>query len=220
MSKEDEPKSCSICLEPNDDLLIMPCCGSDSSSIRYCKPCIRALCVMDTSNKDTTGVCPICKKLFQIEFRITSLKRAETRGRCRMCCQGNKVIVSRDELCENCLLGQSHPFRYECDRCGGEQEIPHPMWRYQNTAVEFGSATWACHVRCGDYTHWRILSEDVGRVPASLIPESWESGEEVDAEAALAQVRDRIQREGGQWEFEEYMMLWSMLFLHMIVACI
>ena len=33
------------------------------------------------------------------------------------------------------------------------------MWRYQPSATEFGTVTWACHVGCGDYTTWRLRPE-------------------------------------------------------------
>jgi hypothetical protein len=93
-------------------------------------------------------------------------------------------------LCELCLLGSEYQFRYECERCHQVQSIPHPMWRYQPTAAAFGDTSWACHRRCGDYTHWRIVAEDVGRVPAQHAPEGWGM-----RETWLAAVRERRQQE-------------------------
>lgn len=58
------------------------------------------------------------------------------------------------------LLGLICISGYQCERCGGEQRILHPMWRYQRGPREFGSATWACHQGCSDYTKWRIVPED------------------------------------------------------------
>ena len=52
-------------------------------------------------------------------------------------------------------------------------EIPHPMWRYQPGPAEFGHASWACHVACGDYTKWRVLPSDLPLVPLADAPESW-----------------------------------------------
>ena len=43
-------------------------------------------------------------------------------------------------------------------RCHGFQRIPHPMWRYQHGPSAFSSDTWACHIRCGSFTHWRVAS--------------------------------------------------------------
>jgi hypothetical protein len=47
------------------------------------------------------------------------------------------------------------------------------MWRYQATPTEFGTCTWACHRGCGDYTYWRVLTADLGRVPTHDAPEGW-----------------------------------------------
>ena len=149
------------------------------------------MCAADNTPKDTVGICPICKKSFQMEFKVTGLKTFEVRGQCRMCCQGNKVIVSSDNLCENCLLGKAHPYRYICDRCGRTQVIPHPMWRYQSSPDQFGTATWACHQRCNDYTHWKIVSEDISKIPTTLLPDNWIPSQS-DTESSLAAVRDLI----------------------------
>jgi hypothetical protein len=53
------------------------------------------------------------------------------------------------------------------------QRIPHPMWRYQPSPTAHGAASWACHVGCHDYTNWRIVPDDVVRIPAQEVPESW-----------------------------------------------
>ena len=77
-------------------------------------------------------------------------------------------------ICDACWLGNQIALRYECQGCGGVQRIPHPMWRYQVDGPEaFGTTPWACHVRCGTYTRWRVISEDVARVPHGDAPESW-----------------------------------------------
>ena len=189
---EEETKCC-ICLDGSENLLIMPCCGTETSTIKYCGGCIKLMCDADDTQKGTVGVCPICKKSFEMEFKVTALKKFEVRGRCVMCCQGNKVIVSPDSLCENCLLGKAHPYKYTCDRCGKSQVIPHPMGRYQNSSDEFGSATWACHQKCGDYTHWKIVQEEIAKIPAALLPDTWRPVY-TDAESSLAEVREMIRK--------------------------
>eukprot|EP00117_Sycon_ciliatum_P010202 scpid97984/ scgid12194/ len=87
-------------------------------------------------------------------------------------CCGQPRPVVRDGFCQPCLEGMAMPMKYECDRCHREQRIPHPMWRYQGKADEFTGATWACHVGCGDYTHWKIVSADLLKIPGNG-PESW-----------------------------------------------
>jgi len=54
------------------------------------------------------------------------------------------------------------------------------MWRYQTSPSEFGSASWACHQRCGDYTNWRIVHDDVAKVPMQDRPQSWGDGEWIE----------------------------------------
>ena len=66
--------------------------------------------------------------------------------------------------------------------CGRFQQIPHPMWRYQSSPDAFGTASWACHGACCDYTRWRVV--DATRVPDDHAPESWGR-----AEAQLDRVR-------------------------------
>ena len=186
-------QTCCICLDIKESLFFMPCCGAESSSIKYCDGCIKLMCATEENIVGPVGGCPVCKKLFEMEFKVTGLKKFEVRGRCVMCCQGNKVLVSSDNLCENCLLGKAHPFKYICNRCGNSQVIPHPMWRYQNSPGEFGSASWACHQQCNDYTLWKIIAADIPKIPAALLPASWRPTYS-DAESSLAAIRDRIHK--------------------------
>jgi hypothetical protein len=67
------------------------------------------------------------------------------------------------------------------------------MWMYQNQPQEFGTATWACHVGCGDYTHWRIAQNDVMRVPAQHSPSTWGRREEW-----LANIREQRLQERNE----------------------
>ena len=65
------------------------------------------------------------------------------------------------------------------------------MWRYQeNGPTSYGSVTWACHQRCGDYKTWRIVPEDAEAVPPEHCPDSWGRREEW-----LARIREVRQLE-------------------------
>jgi hypothetical protein len=174
---ETERLTCAVCLDADPDLVPMPCCGRETSSTRFCKLCIETICRLAPGN---CGQCPTCRQTITIEEGAVVL--ATRRGRCRMCCQNNKVLPERN-LCEACLYGSMHKLRYECDRCRRTQRIPHPMWRYQADPDSFGSATWACHQRCGGYTHWRVTPADLPLVPMQDRPASW------GTEAWMEQVR-------------------------------
>lgn len=116
------------------------------------------------------GRCPSCRKYLSID-ESGAISVTEKQAQCRMCCQ-TKVIVD-EGMCDACSLGMRFRLRYECDRCHRVAQIPHPMWRYQASPAEFGSATWACHLGCDDYTHWRVIAEDAAKVPDFDCPESW-----------------------------------------------
>mmetsp|Transcript_28327 Transcript_28327/g.67365 ORF Transcript_28327/g.67365 Transcript_28327/m.67365 type:complete len:148 (+) Transcript_28327:844-1287(+) len=90
-----------------------------------------------------------------------------------MCCQLRALADLREGLCEKCLLGRRFPLRYECERCGRLQCIPHPMWQYQDSPGSFSGTTWACHQMCGDYTRWRVTPADAEHIPPELCPGSW-----------------------------------------------
>ncbi len=92
---------------------------------------------------------------------------------CRMCRQVREISDPARQLCDKCMYGETFSFAYECERCHKSQKIPHPMWLYQPAPDQFGSATWACHVGCGDYTHWRIMANDLTKVPLDHVPDSW-----------------------------------------------
>ena len=59
------------------------------------------------------------------------------------------------------------------------------MWRYQRTAIEYSTDTWACHRGCAGFTHWRILADDAARIPRQETPASWGSREEWLTEVRL-----------------------------------
>ena len=135
------------------------------------------------------GKCPKCRKTLAIKSGRVEV--VEPRGKCSMCCQGNKVIIERG-MCDACLFGSRYALSYECNRCHRKQRIPHPMWRYCTAPDAYSSATWACHQQCGGYTHWRVVPGDLPKVPAQDRPESWGDDE------WLREVRQRRQREREQ----------------------
>ena len=94
------------------------------------------------------------------------------RGTCRLCMQ-EKDLVDERSVCDACAYGARFPLRHECSVCAHVQRIPHPMWRYQASAEAFGNVAWACHGRCGDFTRWRVVAQDVRLVPPEDAPASW-----------------------------------------------
>ena len=162
----------------------LTCPHSDLGS--FCQRCIEIICEMADG---ALGKCPKCRKAVQVANGqvVVAVPR---RGKCRMCNQGNKAIVEAGQ-CDACLFGSRYVLGYECDRCHCTQRIPHPMWRYCASPDGFSTSTWACHQRCGDYTHWRVIPCDVPRVPAQDRPESWGTDEWLRA------VRERRQSEAS-----------------------
>jgi len=164
-AEKSRPTTCAVCLEEAPHAL-MPCCGKDGSTTGYCRRCIELIC----EHNQGVGRCPSCRKYIIIDS-TGKIVVTDKHGQCRMCRQW-KTLIDQGQ-CDACLLGQRFPLKYECDRCHRVQQIPHPMWRYQPAPTEFGGATWACHKGCGDYTHWRVIAQDLPRVPAFDYPESW-----------------------------------------------
>jgi len=177
-------QTCSVCLLEGIQSVRMPCHATpEGSTLVFCRRCIEIIC---DQSKSKVGRCPSCRKHISIHPTTGEISIAERMGTCRMCCQPNKNIVDFNrQLCDKCLYGTTHVYRYECDRCHQFQKIPHPMWQYQATPEQYGTATWACHMACGDYTHWRIHAEDAERVPDDACPESWGR-----RDAWLARVRE------------------------------
>jgi hypothetical protein len=190
-SSAAENFTCAICLQdyPFTDRRKMPCCGVDNATIQYCIHCLEIIARTGVHNR--IGKCPTCPSYFEL-VNGQPVSQRNVPQTCRMCMQLKEIADPRRELCELCLLGSAYQFRYECDRCHRIQVIPHPMWRYQNTPTEFGTVTWACHQRCGDFTHWRILAVDAPLIPPEHAPASWGL-----RETWLAGVRE-IRRGGGR----------------------
>lgn len=98
-------------------------------------------------------------------------KIEKAKAQCPMCFQQH--FIKAGGLCEGCFEGNRNSLRYRCDGCNRQQTISHPMYRYQPSPTESGGATWACHQRCGDYTRWCIIPEDLDKIPMGEAPEAW-----------------------------------------------
>lgn len=168
---------CAVCWGEFSDespVAVLPCHTSPAgATMQYCVRCIEIIC---ETGPGGVGRCPTCRS-----FLKKSAEQAgtfEVTGRLETCviCNQPRPIVGEFRgrpLCDSCQLGMRLPLRYECQRCGRAQKIPHPMYRHQATPETFGNNSWACHARCGDFTFWRILPEDVALVPDAEAPESW-----------------------------------------------
>jgi len=171
---------CAVCWgEFSDDAPVaeLPChVAPAGSTMQYCVRCIQIIC---ETSPGGVGRCPTCraflKKADGSTFEVSD--RVET---CTLCQQPRTIIgdIRGHPVCDACMLGNQNPLRYECQRCGRNQRIPHPMYRYQATPEEFGNDSWACHNACGDFTHWRVLAADVALVPDADAPEGWGRREE------------------------------------------
>ena len=186
---------CAICLDealPAEALAKLPCCTlPPTSTTQFCKRCIEIICEHGPGG---VGRCPNCRKFLRVgEDGFVAAEETDQCGNC----QQVRVIVhnfwtqrGRIKLCDACLLGFNIQLRYECAGCGRLQRIPHPMWRYQPSPIEFGHTTWFCHQRCDTHTTWRVAAQDAALVPADDAPETWGRRDEW-----LAAVREQRQRE-------------------------
>jgi predicted Zn finger-like uncharacterized protein len=202
-------QTCAICLEETP-LADLPCCDNATtteSTTRFCLECLR----MNCEHGGGVARCPRCRAWISVED--DEVVAHDGTGRCSICMQEPRVLVARGRapdggsvaICDACWLGNQIALRYECQGCGGVQRIPHPMWRYQTDGPEaFGHTPWACHVRCGTYTRWRVISEDVARVPHGDAPESW--GVDIVWQIRARQGRERrraVLREAGERQARE-----------------
>ena len=170
-------------------MAVNPCCFVEGGSTKYCKGCItvmRATCLLlylliervltigacwnpqaicQRGIQGRIGRCPTCYSLITIRNGVVQTCTQVT-GRCRACCQERILVDStQNRLCDKCLLGASFRFRYQCQGCGKDQVIPHPMWLYQESPEEFGNVTWACHRDCHNFTQWRVHPDDASQIP-------------------------------------------------------
>lgn len=182
---EAAASSCAICLEAFDDDALnkgggqcvtrvkLPCCHVQTSSMQFCFRCIQLYC--QQAQPTNSCKCPRCNQAYiQINPKTkTVIQVAAIIGNCRICLQQHELTSNCQKFCAACEIGISNQLRYECSSCHGHQRIPHPMYRYQPSPDEFGTATWACHLGCRTYSHWKIAPEDVPHVPINDAPESW-----------------------------------------------
>lgn len=161
--------TCAICMESNGELCVLPCCHKDQSSVQFCASCITLLCARSSI---ATFSCPGCRSFVSLEFGELIIN--EKVGHCSVCHLINHMATP--ELCHGCLkrrMTLSH-LLYECEQCHGLQHIPHPVWRYQPSPSSFTvSALWTCHQGCDTRTNWRLLEEDLPRIPQAERPASW-----------------------------------------------
>jgi hypothetical protein len=212
-----EDPTCAVCLErvfPTSKAL-MPCCDRVGASVEMCAPCVRFICARGLNG---VGRCPKCRAHVRPVVpvvpggRTNSAARTSTtstatntnqfelavmRGTCMLCRQ-QKDLLDERSVCDACVYGARFALRHECHGCGKTQRIPHPMWRYQTSVESFGNVAWACHGRCRAFTKWRVLAEDVPRVPPEDAPQSWGT-----TEAWLAQIRHARREEERARDVEE-----------------
>jgi hypothetical protein len=217
MSEEDNLNhnnlQCAICFDEEDDLSIpqnpgeqgsrsvitfarLPCCGQadQTSTIKVCTACILVLTNPTSDGRSRVGRCPRCRSWINVrtpastenpQLEITAIANA---GQCVICRQVKEhLVVEGGSVCNACFLGIHHLLLYECKNCHESQRIAHPMYRYQADPNEFGTVTWACHGRCGDFTCWRIQADQVGLIPVGEAPAAW--GDDL-----LETARNRVQQ--------------------------
>ena len=170
---------CAICYENFDNSnprANVPCCEVEGTSVQLCMACVKVICDI-ANNSENIGKCPRCSSYIKVlEGKVwkSDPPKENLFIRCRLCNQKRAPSNANPQFCNACFLGLQNPLRYECQRCHHLQVIHHPMYRYQASPSAFGTATWACHQRCGEFTHWRILSQDVDKVPFNDVPDSWQ----------------------------------------------
>jgi len=170
---------------------------------RYCRRCLEL--VVKSCSVREKGHCPSCRAHFQmfqpandtkldtaepdgIKKQLLSLNKPPVpKGRCGMCRQQHELPPQMNGFCAKCDLGRTLALVYECSRCHKKQRIPHPMFSYQSSASAFGGPTWACHQGCCAYTTWRVVPEDVAKIPEAHRPASW--GQEVWLQGIAEQSR-------------------------------
>lgn len=172
-----EDATCAVCLTAVDDdqassaasrRAALPCCGRETAVDLVCVGCMHVI----LQRGGGVGRCPLCRSWLR-EGAGGLLEVAEPHGKCVLCRQEPRLIVTESGVCDACELGLRHRLRYICIACEGVSRIPHPMWRYATAGVDAPTeVTWACP-RCQDYTFWRVHPDDLERVPADDAPASW-----------------------------------------------
>ena len=188
--------SCAICYEDfNNDTTVktnIPCCERDESTVKFCFRCIEIMC---SNNNSGIGTCPRCTGPIMTSKDNYNYNKSEViipgrRLRCRYC-NHTKPATCFNHLpprnityavCSVCEISENNPLRYECQSCHNIQRIYHPMYRYQETPTDFGGHTWACHQLCYPQPCWRIIPEDIDRIPHEEIPQRWNEQGGVNAQ--------------------------------------
>eukprot|EP00569_Conticribra_weissflogii_P011826 CAMPEP_0171376380 /NCGR_PEP_ID=MMETSP0879-20121228/18552_1 /TAXON_ID=67004 /ORGANISM="Thalassiosira weissflogii, Strain CCMP1336" /LENGTH=281 /DNA_ID=CAMNT_0011886189 /DNA_START=19 /DNA_END=860 /DNA_ORIENTATION=- len=153
-------------------------CSRSPLGIGKCPRCngyIEAICTAQENDRESRGTkiiiakkplqCRLCQQYKapnSFHFIGTDLRRP--RGRDNHNNDNDDNNGNSVNMCTDCQRGMSNTLHYQCQRCHRIQRIPHPMYRYQNSPLEFGTTSWACHVGCGDYTFWRIVERDLEKV--------------------------------------------------------
>lgn len=162
----------------------LPCCGGaeherNASFIKVCTSCILVLTTPSSVAQNRIGRCPRCFKWIKVKIpestdkNVVTVEKVDTEGQCLICNQHKDHLVENNEVCDSCFLGRRQPLKYECQQCNCIQSIPHPMYRYQKREQDFGNVTWACQGKCGGFTNWKILPEEIHRIPLGDAPTSW-----------------------------------------------
>ena len=160
--------------------------------MRYCTRCVEIIC---EEGPDGVGRCPTCRTFIR-KKRDGGFEKCNEVELCNLCNQPKQIVHrGRLTLCDACFIGAHQQLRYECVGCGQIARIPHPMYRYQPTATEFGNNPWFCRRGfdgrgCDDFKCWRVCASDAHLVPAEDAPEGWGRRDEW-----LARVREQRRRE-------------------------
>ena len=200
MPSSDARTECNVCLVEGltpADTATMPCCDS-TGAYRMCREC----CVAIVPPAPGVGRCPFCRehvRRVEAPGSRDDVRVVGDAGTCLMCNQP-RVLVGRHprapantppHLCHRCDLGLRLPaLRYRCDECRAVQVIAHPMFLYQRTPQDVTDDTWAC-ARCQDQRRFRLLLEDIPRVPPEELPDGWGARDDVIRRAREMVLRGR-----------------------------
>ena len=200
MTDEQEVAECAICWggTAEDYFARLPCCTAPvGSSMRYCQRCVEIIC---EEGPGGVGRCPTCRSFIRKTPAGGGFECCDAIETCNMCNQPRQIVHRQGDalkVCDACFMGAHQRIRYECERCRCVRHIPHPMYRYQPSAAEFGNNSWFCRRGpggvgggCDDFTNWRVYPADVHEVPAHDAPDSWGRREDW-----LARVREQRRRE-------------------------
>merc|ERR1711862_391690 len=164
----ENKEQCYICLRETDNYTHMPCCGKPDGTVKFCLECLTIITEKHTNLDKGVGPCPICKGNYKIENGKVDIFKVM--GECKMCMGGHYLHLVKNGYCAACLDGMENTYKYECHKCHEKQRIPHPMYKYQANKDSYSGATWACHVGCGTYTHWKLVQEYVDNLPLAKWP--------------------------------------------------